>query len=99
MVIFLVSSIYKLSRQYVDVAGNVHHDSTLATKTAMPLTPLYLDSVVLYFVQIWSPRICVLRVLIAWKTGGLSPALSSVDVTSFLLPDVRVFWSYFSGGV
>lgn len=91
MVIFLVSSIYRFSGQSIDSIGRMHCDITLATETVMPLTVLPLDSVIIRFVQIWTPHLCVLGIFIAWRIGKLSLPVSSVDVTCFLLPEVRTF--------
>lgn len=57
----------------------------------MPLTALSLDSVIICFVQIWTPHLCVLGAFIAWRIGELLLSASSIDVTWFLLPEVRTF--------
>ena len=74
--IFLVSSIYKFSGQSIDSIGRMPCGIILATETVMPLTALPLDSVIIYFVQIWTPYHCVLRVFIAWRIGELSLSAS-----------------------
>lgn len=57
----------------------------------MPLAALSLDSVIIRLVQIWTPHLCVLGVFIVWRIGELSLSASSIDVTCFLLPEVRTF--------